>query len=36
VLEVRGWAELNYLAFILVCIALLVIGVFRLKNPARA
>ena len=36
VLEVRGWAELNYLAFILVCVALLVIGVFRLRNPARA
>jgi len=36
VLEVRGWAELNYVAFVLVCIALLVIGVFRLRNPARA
>jgi MFS family permease len=36
VLELRGWAELNYLAFILVCVALLVIGVFRLRNPARA
>jgi predicted MFS family arabinose efflux permease len=36
VLELRGWAELNYLAFILVCIALLVIGVFRLRNPSRA
>ena len=36
VLEVRGWAQLNYLAFFLVCVALLVIGVFRLRNPARA
>lgn len=35
VLEVRGWAELNYVAFVLVCVALLVIGVFRLRNPAR-
>ena len=35
VLEVSGWAELNYLAFTLVCIALLVIGVFRLRHPAR-
>ena len=35
VLEVKGWAILNYLAFALVCIALLVIGVFRLRNPAR-
>ncbi len=36
VLEVWGWAQLNYLAFTLVCIALLVIGVFRFRNPARA
>ncbi len=36
VLEVRGWAELNYVAFVLVCIALVVIGVFRLRHPARA
>ena len=36
VLEVKGWAYLNYLAFALVCVALLVIGVFRLRNPARA
>jgi MFS family permease len=36
VLEVKGWAFLNYLAFALVCVALLVIGIFRLRNPARA
>ncbi len=36
VLEVKGWAFLNYLAFALVCIALLVIGIFRLRHPARA
>jgi MFS family permease len=36
VLEVSGWAELNYLAFALVCIAMLVIGVYRLRSPARA
>jgi predicted MFS family arabinose efflux permease len=36
VLEVQGWAVLNYLAFALVCVALLVIGVYRLRNPARA
>jgi MFS family permease len=36
VLEVRGWAQLNYLAFGLVCVALLVIGVYRLRAPARA
>jgi MFS family permease len=35
VLEVWGWAQLNYLAFILVCVALFVIGVFRLRHPAR-
>ncbi len=35
VLEVEGWAMLNYMAFALVCVALLVIGVFRLRNPAR-
>jgi len=35
VLEVEGWAMLNYLAFALVCVALVVIGVFRLRNPAR-
>lgn len=36
ILEVSGWAQLNYLAFTLVCIALLVIGVFRLSHPTRA
>src|SRR5471032_606347 len=36
VLEVSGWAELNYLAFALVCVAMLVIGVDRLRSPARA
>lgn len=36
VLEVKGWAFLNYLAFALVCVALAVIGVYRLRNPARA
>src|SRR5437660_4034881 len=36
VLEVQGWAMLNYLAFALVCVALVVIGVYRLKSPMRA
>ena len=36
VLEVQGWAMLNYLAFALVCVALLVIGVYRLRSPMRA
>jgi MFS family permease len=36
VLEVKGWAYLNYLAFGLVCVALLVIGIFRLRHPTRA
>jgi MFS family permease len=35
VLEVWGWAALNYLAFTLVCIALLIVGVFRIRNPVR-
>jgi MFS family permease len=35
VLELKGWAVLNYFAFVLVCAALLVIGLFRLRNPAR-
>jgi MFS family permease len=35
VLEVKGWAFLNYLAFALVCVALAVIGVYRLRNPVR-
>jgi MFS family permease len=36
VLEVRGWAMLNYFALSLVLIALLVIGVFRLRHPTHA
>jgi MFS family permease len=36
VLEVQGWAVLNYMAFALVCVALVVIGVYRLKSPMRA
>jgi MFS family permease len=36
VLELKGWAFLNYLAFALVFIALMVIGTFRLRHPARA
>src|SRR5215471_5399865 len=36
VLEVKGWAMLNYFAFALVCVAMLVIGIYRLKSPMRA
>jgi MFS family permease len=36
VLEVQGWAVLNYMAFALVCVALLVIGIYRLRSPMRA
>jgi predicted MFS family arabinose efflux permease len=36
VLELKGWAALNYVALVLVLIALLVIGVYRLRNPSRA
>jgi predicted MFS family arabinose efflux permease len=36
VLEIHGWSFLNYLAFAMVCIALVVIGTFRLRNPVRA
>ncbi len=36
VLEVKGWAVLNYVALVLVLVALLVIGIYRLRNPARA
>jgi predicted MFS family arabinose efflux permease len=36
VLELQGWAHLNYVALVLVCIALLVVGTFRLRNPSRA
>lgn len=35
VLEVQGWAMLNYFALALVLIAFVVIGVFRLRHPAR-
>jgi MFS family permease len=35
VLELGGWAQLNYLAFALVCIAMVVIGVYRFRTPAR-
>ena len=36
VLEVKGWAVLNYVALALVLVALLVIGIYRLRNPAHA
>ena len=36
VLELKGWAALNYVALALVLVALLVIGIFRLRNPSRA
>lgn len=36
VLELNGWAVLNYVAFVLVCLALMVIGIFRLRHPGRA
>jgi MFS family permease len=36
VLEVKGWAMLNYFALSLVLIALLVIGIFRLRHPSHA
>ena len=36
VLEVEGWAVLNYVALALVLVALAVIGLFRLRHPARA
>jgi MFS family permease len=35
VLELQGWAHLNYVALVLVCVALLIVGIFRLRNPAR-
>lgn len=35
VLEIKGWAQLNYLALAFVCAALLIIGVYRLRNPVR-
>jgi MFS family permease len=36
VLELEGWAVLNYLALALVLVAFLVIGLFRLHHPAGA
>ena len=36
VLELQGWAVLNYMALTLVLVALLVIGMFRLRHPSRA
>ena len=35
VLEVEGWAVLNYFALALVLIAFLVIGLFRVRHPPR-
>jgi MFS family permease len=35
VLELKGWAALNYVALVLVLVALLVIGIYRLRNPSR-
>jgi MFS family permease len=36
VLELKGWEVLNYFAFVLVCAALVVIGLFRLRRHAPA
>jgi MFS family permease len=36
VLELEGWAVLNYVALALVLVALLVIGLYRLRHPSRA
>ena len=36
VLEVKGWAVLNYVALVLVLVALALIAVYRLRHPARA
>ncbi|MGE0426157.1 MAG: MFS transporter [Reyranellaceae bacterium] len=35
VLELKGWATLNYIALALVLVALVVVGVFRMRRPAR-
>jgi len=35
VLELKGWATLNYIAFALVLVALVVVVVFRQRRPAR-
>ena len=36
VLEVKGWAELNYIALALVLLALAVIGLYRFRLAARS
>jgi MFS family permease len=36
VLELKGWAALNYVALALVFVAFLVIGLFHLRHPSRA
>jgi MFS family permease len=36
VLELQGWATLNYVALVLVLIAFIVIVAFRLRHPSRA
>ncbi len=36
VLELQGWATLNYVALVLVLIAFIVIAAFRLRHPSRA
>lgn len=36
VLELKGWAVLNYVALVLVLVALAVIGWFRIRHPTRA
>jgi len=36
VLEVQGWAMLNYFALTLVLVAFTLIGLFRLRHPSRA
>jgi MFS family permease len=36
VLELNGWAVLNYVALALVLVALLLIGLYRLRHPSRA
>jgi predicted MFS family arabinose efflux permease len=36
VLELQGWASLNYVALVLVLIAFIVIVAFRLRHPSRA
>jgi MFS family permease len=35
VLELNGWAAINYAALALVFVAFLVIGLFHLRHPAR-